>query len=95
VIRVTLHIANPPVAHPLAIDRYRLAVWSQIDGGTIERVTQFVPALGDEAWPELTGDAVDVAIPLPAGGNPGSPVILRIGIVDPAGRLGGLTEVPV
>lgn len=84
-VQLTLTIADPPRAHALAIGPYRAAIWFQWEGRSIE------PSVATGSpWPEIAGDTVVIAVPVPAGVDPSTALKLRLGFVDPAGRLGDL-----
>jgi hypothetical protein len=95
-VPMTVALASPPVADPMAVGPYRLAVWTQWPG---EEVQTLVFAAGQPfagTWPDLGEGVVNIRVAPPAQpGDPSRPVTLRIGIVDPNDRLSGLTVVVV
>lgn len=90
-LALVITLTDPPRAHPGAIDRYRLAVWGQWPGGSIE------PA-GDPSgpWPEIRDGHVAIEVSVPEDIEATAVLTLRLAVVDPAGRLGAILnfEVP-
>lgn len=84
-VQLAITIADPPRAHALAIGPYRVAIWFQWEGRSIQAAV----AAGS-AWPETAGDTVAIVVPVPAGVDPSAALKLRVGFVDPAGRSGDL-----
>ena len=96
VVPITITIADPPVAHPKAIAPYRLAVWTQWPSDAIEPISAANGAVLDRSWPDLSSGQVAVSVGPPSPpATPGSPITLRLALVDPVGRLSGLTALTV
>jgi hypothetical protein len=91
-IEIVIELANPPQVHPKAIGPYRLAVWSQWPGHSIEPVK--IPTL-DGTWPEIIEGLVPITVKLPPGLPSTSPLDLRLAIVDPVGRMSSITTLTV
>lgn len=94
---VTIGLADPPTVHPRAMGPYRLAVWTQWPGQPIEpiSVADGTP-LADGVWPDLSSGAVTVTVTAPPPGvAAASPITLRVGVVDPVGRMSALTQIDV
>jgi len=91
-VEVTIEIVDPPRAHPKAVGPYRLAVWTQWQDGEIAPAAAANGAPLEGVWPDLADGTVSVTVPpsSPAG-DPVRPIIVRMAIVDPAGRVGGMT----
>lgn len=91
---VTITITNPPRAHKLAVDRYRLAIWSQwFDAGGGLDIS--IPAAANGAdlkgiWPSVEDGSVSVAVVVPIGLTAAATLQLRLAFVDPIGRLSEL-----
>ena len=102
-IDLAIEVTDPPSVHPKAIGPYRLAVWPQWPGQAILPVTNEDysveleigrPSSGVSLTP--TTGTITVTVPPPdAPGTATDPVTLRLGYVDPVGRLGELTTMTV
>ncbi len=90
-IVVTVAIPAPPRAHVKAVERFRLAVWAQWDGGTIDAL-----AVPGAPWPDVEGGTVRVPV-VPPAGTDGMTAHLKVRIAfgDPLGRVGVTSTVPV
>ncbi|MQA29080.1 MAG: hypothetical protein GEU82_04470 [Luteitalea sp.] len=89
-------IADPPTAHGKAVDRYRLAVWSQWPDQPISAVSfaNGAPLVG--TWPVFPDGAVSVTVAAPpAPIDPAGPITLRVAFVDPLGRVSDVTTMTV
>jgi hypothetical protein len=95
-VELTVEIDNAPVAHARAIGPYRLAIWTQWGDQAIEPAATADGAPLTGTWPDFSAGAVSitVAAPLPPVA-PAGPIRLRLALVDPTGRLGDVTTVPV
>jgi hypothetical protein len=94
-VKVTVTIEDPPRAHAKAVGPYRLAIWTQWPGQAIESITQANGAELNGTWPDISGGTVSFTVKLPAGIDPASLLGLRLGFVDPVGRIGDLTLIDV
>ena len=94
-IEVTVEIADPPRAHAKAVDRFRLAIWTQWQGGEIEPARN---ANGEDLagnWPDIEDGVATIALTPPPGAGQQAPLTLRLAFVDPLGRMGSLTAIEV
>ena len=89
-------VTDPPVAHPLAIAPFRLAVRVQWPNEDIQ------PAAGTDGtsfgsdWPVLEDSAVTVTGPAPARpASAAGPLTVLLAFVDPLGRAGAITRIAV
>ncbi|MGY5775084.1 hypothetical protein [Rhizobium sp. LEGMi135b] len=91
---VTITITDPPRAHKLAIDRYRLAIWSQwFEAGTGLDILIPADASGKDLkgiWPSVEDGTVSVAVVAPVDLSADATLELRLAFVDPLGRLSEL-----
>lgn len=94
-VEVEIEIADPPRAHTSAIGSYRLAVWSQWPGQGIQPITNANDGMLEGTWPDVSGGTISVSLNLPASVDPASPLTLRLGFVDPIGRLSKLISFDV
>jgi hypothetical protein len=85
---LTIKLADPPRAHPNAIDGYRLAVWSQWPDGSIEPANDV-----SGRWPAIADGHVAIEVSVPANAEATETLLLKLGIVDPAGRLGAIVNI--
>jgi hypothetical protein len=93
---LSITIADPPRAARGAMDRYRLAVWTQWPRAAIEPVRRANDEDLAGNWPVAENGAVVVAVaPPPPGVLPADAITLRLAYLDPAGRLGPLLETVV
>jgi hypothetical protein len=93
-VEVTIEVANPPIAHPKAIGPYRLAVWTQWPDQSILPVAIVNGAALDGNWPDFTDGAISLTVAPPAlPVVPASAITLRVALVDPVGRMGGVTAI--
>ncbi|MDZ3838183.1 MAG: hypothetical protein U0S49_12500 [Rhodospirillales bacterium] len=95
---LTIALSAPPRAHRLAIDRYRLAVWTQWREGDAGRA--FTPALQSDGstptrWADIEEGSVTLAVLDPGDLAAGTQLRLRLAFEDPSGRVGTATEVDV
>jgi hypothetical protein len=97
-VDVTIDVAGPPTAHPAAVGPYTLAVWTQWQGHgqtqPLEPASVFDGATLDPGvWPDITTGSITVTVPAPA-----APVVstdqihVRVAFVDPAGRMGDVSD---
>jgi hypothetical protein len=95
-VHLTIAITSPPAAHPMAIGPFRLAIWRQWPGQAIAPVTVSGGTSPDGTWPALGSGPVTVTVPPPVPpAAPTGPLTVRLAYVDPAGRLGDLTQLTV
>jgi hypothetical protein len=94
-VEVTIEIADPPRAHRLAVDRYRLAIWTQWIDGSIETAQNANGEALNGVWPSAEGGSVTITVPLPNGLPPAAPLKLRLAYADPIGRLSDITAIDV
>jgi hypothetical protein len=87
---LTIKLADPPRAHPNAIDGYRLAVWSQWPDGSIEPGNDV-----SGRWPAIADGHVAIEVSVPANAEATETLLLKLGVVDPAGRLGAIVTIEV
>ena len=92
-VSLQIRIDDPPRAHRLASNRYRLAAWTKWDGGSIEPLRNADGIILDGAWPSIESGTLTAEIARPAAGAP--PLAVMMAFVDPAGRLGGVTTISV
>ena len=92
-VSLQIRIDDPPRAHGLASNRYRLAAWTKWDGGSIEPLRNADGIILDGAWPSIESGTLTAEIARPAAGAPQLTVMMAF--VDPAGRLGGVTTISV
>jgi hypothetical protein len=81
---VAVGIAGGPQAHPMAIGRYRLRIWTRVQGGEI------VAAPGGDV-DLVSGSATWSSPPRP---GPAPPITVFAALVDPAGRSGSVVSIP-
>jgi hypothetical protein len=95
-VTVSIALAHPPQLHVKAIDQYRLAVWTQWGAGPLTPIDNVDgTALPDGRWPVISSGQITSKLSTPESDASASLLRLRIGYVDPLGRLGSLTELAV
>jgi hypothetical protein len=92
---IIIAIANLLRAHKLAVDRYRLAIWTQWPGRDIEAASNANGQALKGAWPSIENGAVTVSVVTPADLAAGAALQVRLAFVDPLGRLSTLTAISV
>lgn len=94
---MTIAIASPPRAHALAVDRYRLAIWTQwTENGTGRDIEIVQKANGEDlkgGWPSIEDGEVTVSVATPGDLAAGAVLCVRLAYVDPLGRTS--TIVPI
>lgn len=85
-----IEVEDPPKAHKLASDRYRLAAWTKWAGGSIVPIRNADGLVLNGTLPSIEGGTVTTEIARPAAA---AQLTLTLAFVDPAGRLGGSTSV--
>jgi hypothetical protein len=94
-VGLRIKLADPPQAHAKAVDQYRLAVWVQWPGGAIDPITNASGAPLDGTWPTMAGGVVTTVVSVPTGADPSETLTVRLGFVDPIGRMGDLLTLSV
>jgi hypothetical protein len=93
---VTIAIADPPRAHALAIDRYRLAVWTQwLEAETERDIEAATIANGEDlegVWPSIEDGSVTISVPTPGDLVAAAVLRVRLALVDPLGRSSEITS---
>ncbi len=85
--RLEITVADPPKAHPKAVDRYRLALWLRRGDADI------TPSADEDGrWPVVEQGKVSRRI---AGMDANEAITVHLAYVDPAGRLGLPAQMPV
>jgi len=88
---VTVRMVDPPAAHKKAIDRYRLAIWTQWQNKEIEVIRNANGVELEGTLPDIeTGEITTVV----AGKPEDVALTLRVALVDPIGRFSTLTVKP-
>ncbi|MGD9738199.1 MAG: hypothetical protein AB7O56_02580 [Bauldia sp.] len=92
-LTLNVAIADPPAAHPKAVDQYRLAVWVQWPSQSILPAFAGGAGASSSPWPALpqTGTVV-LEVPV-LGTDAGAPLVVRLAVIDPVGRMGPILSV--
>jgi hypothetical protein len=94
-VLLEISITDPPTVHPRAVGRFRLAAWTHWPNSPIEATTR-VDGTAFDDWPALEGSPVAVGVTAPqAPATTSDQLRVRLGYVDPIGRLGPLVELVV
>jgi hypothetical protein len=94
-VGLRIKVADPPKAHAKAVDQYRLAVWVQWPDGAIDSISNANGAPLNGTWPAMAGGVVTTVVRVPAGADPSATLTVRLGFVDPIGRMGDLLTLSV
>ena len=89
-VSLTIEITDPPKAHKLAADQYRLAIWVQWPGGAITPIAAANGAALLGKWPPMPGGVVTTIVEVPPGSDPNATLTLRLAFVDPVNRMSDL-----
>lgn len=91
-----IEFTDPPMAHAKATGPYRLAIWSQWTDQEIMPVGTVNGAALNGLWPGLSHAVLSITVaPSKPAIDPAGPIVLRMAIVDPAGRMSDITPVSI
>ncbi len=94
--QLVLTVTDPPLAHPLAIAAFRVAIWVQWPNEDIQPATAPDGTPFGPDWPVLEDSMVTVTAPAPAPpASPAGPLTVLLAFVDPLRRVGAITQVAV
>lgn len=98
-VELAIEISDPPMAHPKAVDQFRLAIWSQWPTQPITPITKAEGAPLNGEWPTFPGGALSITVDAPLSAvtpiDPSGPVELRLAFIDPLGRMSKVTTITV
>lgn len=91
-VEISIRVLHPPRAHPLAVNDYRLALWTQWPNAPITPTINDNDTKSVSNWFTLQNATITAKVTIPDNENPAT-LKTKIAIVDPVGRISEILEI--